>query len=262
MKYKNKNEERAWEMLRKSIGPRIWSDADLGWFFAFGFIVGILFAAPVALADNVITMEQTGDNLDLEIQQYGSDNQVKMLDQYSYINASSLDLLVVQYNTAGNDNTIAFDEISGTGNEFKLGQGVAFDNSTQGWNYDGYESGGHYMEIDLYGNDNYVEWHQTNQSGTNDGHDLNLHIAGSDNWIDGRQQSSGVKTAEITMYNSDNSLTFRQKGTNATHTANITLDGTYGTDVIFKQLGTSSYSYGISVDCYTVGGCSLNVTQE
>ena len=196
MKYKNKNEERAWAMLRKSIGPRIWSDADLGWFFAFGFIVGILFAAPVALADNVITMEQTGDNLDLEIQQYGSDNQVKMLDQYSYINASSLDLLVVQYNTAGNDNTIAFDEISGTGNEFKLGQGVAFDNSTQGWNYDGYESGGHYMEIDLYGNDNYVEWHQTNQSGASDGHDLNLHIAGSDNWIDGRQQSSGVKDSK------------------------------------------------------------------
>ena len=262
MKYKNKNEERAWEMLRKSIGPRIWTDADLGWFFAFGFIVGILFAAPVALADNVITMEQTGDNLNLEIQQYGADNEVKMLDQYSYINASSLDLLVVQYNTAGLDNTIVFDEISGTSNEFKLGQGVAFDNTTQGWNYDGYEGGGHYMEIDLYGNDNFVEWHQTNQSDATDGHDFNLHVAGSDNWIDGRQQSSGAKEANITLYNDDNVLTFRQKGANAQHTANITLDGIYGTTATIRQNSTTWQTYNLSVDCYTVGGCSVNVLQE
>ena len=117
----------------------------LGW-----FILGmyLFLAAGKAYGDNLINIEQTGDNLNLEIQQYGADNEIKMLDQYSYINASSLDLLVVQYNTAGNDNTIVFDEISGTSNEFKLGQGVAFDNTTQGWNYDGAEGGGHYMEID------------------------------------------------------------------------------------------------------------------
>ena len=86
MKHKNEHEERAWEMLKKSIGPRIWSDADLGYFFGAGLLFGILMTLPlVALADNVITMEQTGDNLNLEIQQYGADNEIKMLDQYSYI---------------------------------------------------------------------------------------------------------------------------------------------------------------------------------
>jgi len=260
---KDENEKRAWEMFRKSIGPHIWTSNDLFVFFGAGLLFGILMTLPlVALADNVITIEQTGDNLNLEIQQYGADNEIKMLDQYSYINASSLDLLVVQYNTTGLDNTIVFDEISGTGNEIKLGQGVAFDNTTQGWNYDGAEGGGHYMEIDLYGNDNFVEWHQTNQSDATDGHDFNLHVAGSDNWIDGRQQSSGAKEANITLYNSDNTLTFRQKGANANHTANITLDGIYGTDALIRQNSTTNQTYNLSVDCYTVGGCSVSVLQE
>ena len=260
---KDENEKRAWEMFRKSIGPHIWTSNDLFVFFGIGLLFGILMTLPlVALADNLITMEQTGDNLNLEIQQYGADNEVKMLDQYSYINASSLDLLIVQYNNEGNDNTIVFDEISGTGNEFKLGQGVAFDNTTQGWNYNGAEGGGHYMEIDLYGNDNHLQWHQTNRTGATDGHDFNLHVAGSDNWIDGRQQDSGAKEANITLYNSDNTLTFRQKGTNANHTANITLDGIYGTDALIRQLGTTNQTYNLSVDCYTVGGCSVSVLQE
>lgn len=260
---KDENEKRAWEMFRKSIGPHIWTSNDLFVFFGIGLLFGILMTLPlVALADNLITIEQTGDNLNLEIQQYGADNKIKMLDQYSYINASSLDLLIVQYNTEGNDNTIVFDEISGIGNEFKLGQGVAFDNTTIGWNYDSAEGGGHYMEIDLYGNDNYVEWHQTNQTGATDGHDFNLHVAGSDNWIDGIQQGSGAKEANITLYNSDNTLTFRQKGTNANHLSNITLDGIYGTTATITQNSTTNQTYNLSVDCYTVGGCSVSVLQE
>lgn len=232
----------------------------LGWFILFMWL--FLLAGKTYGDDNQISLEQSGNNLELEIEQVGFNNQVGMLDSNSYINnAPNLDIHIVQYNFTALTNKILFDEVSGSNNTFKLGQGVAWQ-SDGSYTYDGAEGGGHYMEIDLYGNDNYVEWHQTNQSGVTDGHDFNLHVAGSDNFIDGRQQSSGVKTANITLYNSDNSLTFRQKGANATHTANITLDGTYGTDVIFKQLGTSSYSYGISVDCYTVGGCSLNVTQD
>lgn len=214
-----------------------------------------------AFADNEISIEQTGDNLTLTIDQFGADNVIKMQDTYSYINMSTLDFWLVQYNTAGNQNQIVIDEMSGSGNTVKFAQGVAWDNSTTGWNYDGYESGGHYIEVDLYGNNNDVEWHQTNQSGATDGHNFNLHIAGSDNTVDGRQQSSGVKDMELTLYNSYNNVQLRQKGANATHSAEIVLDGLYGTDFILRQLGTTSQSYSISVDCLNPAGCSYEVQQ-
>lgn len=221
----------------------------------------IFLAMPIYADDNEISLTQSGDNFSLEIKQVGYNNEVGMLDSASYINnASNLDIHIVQYNFTGNINKILFDEVSGSNNTFKLGQGVAWQGDGS-YTYDSYESGGHYMEIDLYGNNNSVQWHQTNQSGASDGHDFNFHLAGDWNEISGRQQSSGSKSADITIYNSDNTITFRQKGANATHSANITLDGDYGTDLIFKQLGTTSYSYGISVDCFTVGGCSLSIQQ-
>ena len=211
-----------------------------------------------ALADNEINIEQTGDNLDLQIDQIGSSNIVQMLDSNSYINSSSLDIWIVQYNF-GYENKIAIDEISGTGNNIKLAQGAGWD--SDGWTTDGYESGGHYIEMDLYGNNNEIQWHQTNQTGSTDGHNFNLHIAGSDNSIIGRQQSDGVKEMELTIYNSFNDVLLRQKGNNATHSADIILDGLYGTDFTLKQLGSTTQSYSISVDCLNPAGCSYNVQQ-
>lgn len=211
-----------------------------------------------ALADNEINIEQTGDNLDLQIDQIGSSNIVQMLDNNSYINSSSLDIWIVQYNF-GYENKIAIDEISGTGNDIKLAQGAGWD--SDGWSTDGYESGGHYIEMDLYGNNNEIQWHQTNQTGSTDGHNFNLHIAGSDNSVIGRQQSDGVKEMELTIYNSFNDVLLRQKGNNATHSADIILDGLYGTDFTLKQLGSTTQSYSISVDCLNPAGCSYNVQQ-
>ena len=211
-----------------------------------------------ALADNEINIEQTGDNLDLQIDQIGSSNIVQMLDSNSYINSSSLDIWIVQYNF-GHENKIAIDEISGTGNSIKLAQGAGWD--SDGWTTDGYESGGHYIEMDLYGNNNEIQWHQTNQTGSTDGHNFNLHIAGSDNSVIGRQQSDGVKEMELTIYNSFNDVLLRQKGNNATHSADIILDGLYGTDFTLKQLGSTTQSYSISIDCLNPAGCSYNVQQ-
>ena len=222
------------------------------------FTILLLLFVTDAFADNEINIEQTGDNLDLKIDQIGSSNIIQMLDNNSYINSSSLDIWIVQYNF-GYENKIAIDEISGTGNDIKLAQGVAWD--SDGWTYDGYESGGHYIEMDLYGNNNEIQWHQTNQTGSTDGHNFNLHIAGSDNSIIGRQQSDGVKEMELTIYNSFNDVLLRQKGNNATHSADIILDGLYGTDFTLKQLGSTTQSYSISIDCLNPAGCSYNVQQ-
>ena len=222
------------------------------------FTILLLLFVTDAFADNEINIEQTGDNLDLKIDQIGSSNIVQMLDNNSYINSSSLDIWIVQYNF-GYENKIAIDEISGTGNNIKLAQGAGWD--SDGWTTDGYESGGHYIEMDLYGNNNEIQWHQTNQTGSTDGHNFNLHIAGSDNSVIGRQQSDGVKEMELTIYNSFNDVLLRQKGNNATHSADIILDGLYGTDFTLKQLGSTTQSYSISIDCLNPAGCSYDVQQ-
>lgn len=259
---KDKNEERAWEMFRKSIGPRIWSGRDLVEFFCFGIVFGILLTLPlVALADNEITIEQTGDNLNLEVEQVGVNNVIQMQDVYSYISASSLDLLLIQYNDTSTSNQIVIDEMSGSGNTVRLAQGAAWTSATsETYSYDGIEGGGHYIEMDLYGNDNHLQGHQTNQGGTT-GHDFNFHLAGNNNDIWLRQQHDGGKDIDLTIYNSDNDVTLRQKGNGANHGATITLDGIYGTTLNLLQQGTTTQTYSLSVDCYTVGGCSAAVTQ-
>lgn len=91
------------------------------WWFMSMFI-----AIPV-LADNVISIEQTGDSFQLGVDQIGFDNEITMLDNNSYITATSLGMYLVQVNTSSTTlpNKITFDEISGTGNQMKLGQGVA-----------------------------------------------------------------------------------------------------------------------------------------
>jgi len=48
------SEQRAWDMLRKSIGPNIWSSKDLFKAFAFGILLGMLLLTPVAVADEMV----------------------------------------------------------------------------------------------------------------------------------------------------------------------------------------------------------------
>lgn len=222
---------------------------------------------PLYADDNVISLEQSGDNLQLGVDQIGYNNEIKMLDSNSYITAISLDMYLVQYNdnATGLKNLIVFDEVSGTGNQMKICQGCAWDvldsDTNLDWSIDEYESGGHEVDITLYGNNNQLAVQQTNQSGASDGHDFDLHLAGDNNEVKIKQQSSGAKNIDLTIYNDYNDVLIRQKGANATHNATVTLDGLYGTDLILKQLGTTTQAYSISIDCMTVGGCSATVQQ-
>jgi len=235
------------------------------------FILGMLLLPLMCFADdNTITMEQSGNNFQLGIDQIGHSNEIKMLDSNSYITATSLDMYLVQYNSHSSytyPNKITFDEISGVGNQMKLGQGIVWntlDSETDlDWTHDGSEGGGHEIDITIYGDYNDLAVQQTNQHNAWDGHDFNLHMAGDYNKVIVKQQGNGPKDLDLTIYNDNNDVYVRQKGTNTPHTANITLDGLYGTDLTLLQFGTSgTQSYTISVDCMTVGGCSTSVTQD
>lgn len=266
---KNKHEEKAWEMFRKSIGHSVWSAKDLFRAYMFGVICGVLFLAPIAIADdNVISMEQTGDNFQLGIDQIGHSNQILMFDNSSFITASSLDMYLVQYNTnpSAMENKIVFDEVTGSGNQMKFAQGVAWttlDSETDlTWYGDAYESGGHDIGITMYGDYNDLAVQQTNQTGASDGHNFDLHLAGDSNKVQIKQQSNGKKNTDLTIYNDYNDVFIRQKGNGATHNANITLDGLYGTDLILKQMSQTNQTYNLSVDCMNSNGCGVSVTQE
>ena len=227
----------------------------------------VLLFTPLTFADNEISIEQTGDTFQIGVDQIGYDNQIFMLDSNSFITATSLDMYLVQVNTSSTalGNKIRFDEITGTGNQMKLAQGAAWDvldsDTNLDWEYDDYEGGGHEMDITMYGNYNQLAVQQTNQTNALDGHNFDLHLAGNYNEVKIKQQSSGVKDIDLTIYNSYNDVFIRQKGNNTSHSANITLDGLYGTDLILKQLGTTAQTYNLSVDCITVGGCSVDVQQ-
>jgi len=233
------------------------------------FVLSMLLLPAICFADdNVISLEQSGDNFQLGVDQIGYNNNIEMLDSNSYITASSLDMYLVQVNTStgGLPNKITFDEVSGIGNQMKLAQGAAWttlDSDTDlTWWVDNYESGGHEIDITLYGDNNELAVQQTNQTGASDGHDFDLHLAGDYNKVQIKQQSNGAKNVDLTIYNDYNDVFIRQKGTGATHNANITLDGLYGTDLILKQMSGTNQTYTLSVDCMTIGGCSTTVTQE
>ena len=232
-------------------------------------VLSLLVAPLFANADdNVISLEQSGDNLQLGVDQYGFNNNIKMLDANSYITASNLDMYLVQINTTtgGLLNEITFDELSGTGNQMKLAQGAAWttlDSDTDlTWWVDDYESGGHEIDITMYGDYNQLAVQQTNQTGASDGHDFDLHLAGDNNKVQIKQQSNGSKNTDLTIYNDENDVFIRQKGNGATHNANVTLDGLYGTDLILKQMSTMNQTYNLSIDCMTFGGCNVSVLQE
>ena len=218
--------------------------------------------------DNVISLEQSGDNLALGVDQIGYNNQIIMKDDNSYITSASLNIYLVQDNRSSGalTNKIIFDEVSGTGNKMKLAQGVAWntlDSDTDlTWWSDDEEGGGHEIGITMYGDYNKLAVQQTNQATATDGHDFNLHLSGDYNEVQIKQQHDGAKNIDLTIYNDYNDVFIRQKGADANHTATITLDGLYGTDLILRQLSTTTQTYTLSVDCMTVGGCSTIVTQE
>ena len=150
-----------------------------------------------------------------------------MLDSNSYITAASLDLYLVQVNTSSTTlpNSITFDEVSGTGNQMKLGQGIDWTDITSdtdlSCNYDGWEGGGHEMDITMYGDYNQLAVQQTNQSNALDGHNFDLHLAGDGNEVKIKQQSNkGTQNAIVkividSLCTSDFSLVYYESKTQA-----------------------------------------------
>lgn len=222
----------------------------------------VLLFTPLTFADNEITIDQTGgDNFNLTINQFGSNNVIKMYDAYSYVNGADMTLTLIQQNETTTNNVIDLWHLDGADNIIRWGQGVAWDNATSStYSYDGTEGGGHYARLDIHGDNNHMQGHQTNQGSTS-GHTFTSIIYSDYNDIWVRQQHDGAKTINLTTYSDGNDITLRQKGAWAQHTATISLSGSDPTTLNLLQQGTTTQSYSLSQSCVTVGGCTVSVTQ-
>ena len=227
------------------------------YYCTLALLVLYIFASQKAKADNEIFIDQSGNNFAIGVEQIGANNNATV-----NADGTTQQLLIVQYDE-NNDVTV---DATGDNNGIKLCQGCAFDYPESYTNhdywYDNWEDGGHSIDITVAGSGNGISAQQTNQGGAGDnGHSYDLNLTGDNNEVTTIQQHDGGKTINLAIYNDENDVFIRQKGSGANHTATIELDGTYGTDLTLKQFNSTA-TYSLTQNCVTVGGCSISVTQQ
>ena len=207
-------------------------------------------------------MDQSGDNLSLQIEQVGSNNKILLYDSGSKITGDDVDIHLHQHNasSSASTNTIKLWHLYGDDNAIRWGQGAALTNSSDTtFESDSDDSGGQYAMIDIHGSRNSIVGYQMN-SGSG-AHTADIYIWGDDNtaWL--RQKNNSSKNLDLLIKNDDNAVSVLQKD-HAAHTAAITLDGTYGTNLNLTQQTNTAQSYTLIQNCVTVAGCNISVIQQ
>ena len=255
-------------------------------------LLGMFLLIPLSAQaqDNEVYMNQSGNNFDLTILQAGYDNTINfsvggtnnvvdLLQQGNggYIGYTSAwgsglawggdldgdynNLNIVQ--TCNQGSSCAGDRfefhIQGNSNDVDFYQGYHVTSSGTVLAIDDYEYGGHFTRLDIHGDNNkFLGSQRSNNSGHE--HSNITNIYGNSNNVYTRQESNQDKTLNLTINNSYNDVDMIQKGS-ATHTATVTLSGTYSTTLYMLQQGGTAQSYTLNQTCVTIGGCSVSVTQ-
>jgi hypothetical protein len=206
-------------------------------------------------ANNNVNIDQTGDNAYVGYTtawgsgaQWGGD-----------LDGDYNDLNVKQYCNQSPCGGDRFEfHIQGNSNDVDFYQGYrAYSNGTT--EVDDSEYGGHFVQLDIHGSDNkFLGSQRSNISGHE--HSITTGIYGSNNDVFTVQYYNQDKTIDLTINNNYNDVDLLQKG-HASHSATISLSGSYGTDLDLVQQGDSAQTYSLTQSCMTVGGCSVSVTQ-
>jgi hypothetical protein len=225
----------------------------------------------VALSDNIVSITQIGDNLNVNISQQGEYNTI------------TKNVWTVSYDWQGDDNTFDLRQkntqnnsqtnyqgyhIVGNDNTVRVGQGYADYGSlasaaSQSWATDNHEGGGNIVMVDIHGSDNILNIGQRNGSqGNYNGHDVTAYIYGDDNTARSVQVHDGAKDLTLTLIGDDHTVYTEQRGTGA-HNATIHLtNGTNPYSFSLSQNSSTTQNYSLTGACYTSGGCSVSVTQN
>ena len=227
-----------------------------------GVLLGLLyFSGQVFADDNEITIMQEGDNFELDILQIGYNNVVKQWRSWEGIEGDDNTIIIKQAidrGYSGDKNIIEIRRVWGDGNTLKLGQGYQV--GTNGnFTRDYAEYGDTFTHINITGDYNDVLMTQRTNSSSS-GHEYWLHLEGDYNDIYTVQREGGSQYINLDIYNDYNEVDLRQ--TNAgDHYMSVILNGTEPTDISVIQNGWNSKSYSITQNCYTVGGCTVSVSQ-
>ena len=265
------------------------------WFIValwFGLFLCFATLSTKAIANEIyVSQTGSGDNLNLQTLQDGEDNKIDMsignhtnntieIEQkgddgyvgytsawgsgYSWggdIDGDSNSLSIKQFCNQSPCGGDRFEfHITGSSNDVDFAQGYHVTNTGTLLAVDDYEYGGHFVRLDIHGSNNtFLGSQRSNNSGHE--HSNITNIYGSNNDVYTRQESNQNKTLNLTINNSNNDVDIIQKGS-ATHSATVTISGSYGTDLYLMQDGSTAQSYSLSQSCATVGGCSVAVTQN
>ena len=225
----------------------------------------------IALADNIVSITQIGDDLDLSISQIGENNTItKNIWTVSYdLQGDNNEFDLRQKNTTNNSqvNYMGF-HILGDDNTVKVGQGYADQGSlatanVQEWNTDNWEGGGNTVMVDIHGDDNILNIGQRNGSqGNYNGHDVTAYIYGDDNTARTVQVHDGAKDLTLTLIGDDHTIYTEQRSTGAHNMTVHLTNGSGPYSAFIKQNSTTTQNYTMTGTCNNSGGCSLSVTQQ
>jgi len=222
----------------------------------------LLLTAPLYADDNEITILQEGDNFELDITQIGYNNVIKQWSASEGIYGADNTVIIKQANDrgySGDQNILEIRRVWGTGNTLKLGQGYHI--STGGvFSIDNSEYGDTFAHINVTGDDNTILMSQRTNSNSS-GHAYWLHVEGDDNEIHTIQREGGSQYINLDIFNDGNDVDLIQK-MDGDHYMSVVLRGTEPTTISATQASHSNQSYSVTNYCYTVGGCSISVTQN
>ena len=71
----------------------------------------------------------------------------------------------------------------------------------------------------------------------------------------------GSHLVDLNINNEDNDVSVLQRNMGS-HTASISLDGTYGTTLQLDQDSVFNQSYSLTQNCLNPSGCSISVLQQ
>tara|TARA_B100000519_G_scaffold136621_1_gene118209 strand:- start:1764 stop:2450 length:687 start_codon:yes stop_codon:yes gene_type:complete len=211
------------------------------------FVISLFFTAQCYAGptdDNHIHVEQVegGDDVSLTINQLGYGNEV----QFSFAHANN----VFNLTQHGTGNYIGWVSYWGSGKSWG-GDVDGSDNTETVLQYDGATYGRH-----IWGDDNTVDVYQHGN------HTFNLDIHADDTNVELWQEGTGSHYAHSYFYGSaDGSDVDLTQKDGANHNAQIRLQGTQPTTLNLLQQGSTNQSYTLTQTCYTVGGCTVNVSQ-
>jgi hypothetical protein len=199
---------------------------------------------------NEIYITQSGDNLDLEVQQRSEDN-------YVSLNSTGGSNNITVRQGMHEDGTIDIDEEGGheaywtiTGDGNTVGSAQTDTNRSSG-------GAAHHLANIVNGDNNVVYHTQMGKQG----HDGFVEIQGDGNTVNLYQRGNGgQKWADVVLTGDGHSVDVMQRGTEyASATVDLTNSGGAYDFELTQNVSTSTGTYSVTGYCTNASGCSLSV---